>query len=132
VDWFASNRPGLQSVAHFEPAIVAREVPISLDAIFRLAETNNPRVAQVREKLAESLLVQEMNCRSWLPNTYAGLKLLPARGRYSKPGRNAPALEYGSDYSGVNIQTDLDAKQPSVNDQRNVWQSRADFDADQQ
>ncbi|NBO93025.1 MAG: TolC family protein, partial [Planctomycetia bacterium] len=121
---------GLQSVAHFEPAIVAREVPISLDAIFRLAETNNPRVAQAREKLAESLLVQEMNCRSWLPNTYAGLSYYRHEGGIQNQDGTLQHSSTGAIIPGVNIQTDLDLRETTfraLNDQRNVWQSRAEL-----
>src|SRR5437660_1244041 len=52
---------------HTVDAEKPHELPITLDTVLRLAEEHNPRIGLAREKVHESLLKQEENCRSWLP-----------------------------------------------------------------
>ncbi|MGL4549823.1 MAG: TolC family protein [Gemmataceae bacterium] len=126
----AAVRPAdVRPVAHAE-AGVTKEVPVSLDAIFRLAEANNPRVGQAREKLAESLLVQEMNCRCWLPNTYAGLTYYRHEGGIQNENGTLTHSSTGAVIPGLNVQSELDLRESTfraLSDERNVWQNRAEL-----
>src|SRR5262245_24037433 len=72
----AAAKP-IKPVSHTEPAPPAipapKEIPITLDAVLRLAEEHNPRIAQAREKLHESHLTMEQGSTGWIPNVYAGI-----------------------------------------------------------
>lgn len=120
----------IRPVGHVEPAPLPKEVPVSLDAIFRLAEAQNARVAQAREKLNESLLVQEMNCRCWLPNTYAGIAYYRHEGGIQQEDGTLIHSSTGALVPGLTIQADLDLRESTfrqLNDQRLVWQNKAEL-----
>src|SRR5262245_28950860 len=67
----------VQPVSHAVPAppvvLETKEIPITLDAVLRLAEQHNPRIALAREKLHESYLTLERGARGWIPNVYASV-----------------------------------------------------------
>src|SRR5262245_9940321 len=54
------------------PTGVPREMPITLDAVLRIAEGTNARIAVAREKLNESQINAEQTGKGWMPNVYAG------------------------------------------------------------
>ncbi len=106
-----------------------KEMPITLDAVFRLAEGQNPRIAQAREKLNESLLVQEMNCRCWLPNTYAGVAYYRHEGGIQNENGTLTHSSTGAVLPGLNIQSEIDLRESTfraLNDERLVWQDRGE------
>ena len=69
--------PELVQASHAEagakPVEPARELPITLDTVLRLAEGQNAQVGVARERLNESLLRSQMACGCWLPKVFAGL-----------------------------------------------------------
>jgi outer membrane protein TolC len=107
-----------------------KEVPISLEAIFRLAEASNPKIAQSREKLAESLLVQEMNCRCWLPDTYAGVTYYRHEGGIQNEDGTLTRSSTGALIPGLTIRSELDLRESTfraLNDERQIWQDKAEL-----
>src|SRR5262245_8058156 len=54
-----------------EPA-APKLVPISLDAIFRLAEAQNARLSQARAKVEESASQKSEADKNWLPDVFVG------------------------------------------------------------
>ena len=107
-----------------------KELAISLDAILRLAEQTNPRIGQSREKLAESLLVQEMNCRCWLPDTYAGVTYYRHEGGIQNEDGTLTRSSTGALLPGLTIRSELDLRESTfraLNDERLTWQSRAEL-----
>src|SRR5436190_21219583 len=51
----ATLPPPIEEGAHPPAPAVAKELPISLDTVLRLAEQSNPRIGLAREQLNESL-----------------------------------------------------------------------------
>lgn len=49
------------------------ELVVSLDAVFRLAEVNNPRLAAGRERLGAACLGEDIAAKGWLPEVTAGI-----------------------------------------------------------
>jgi len=126
---------GLQPVSASAPVPVSevttnKEVPISLDAILRLAEQGNPKIAQSREKLAETLLVQEMNARCWLPETYAGITYYRHEGGIQNEDGTLTRSSTGALLPGLTLRSELDLRESTfraLNDERLAWQSRAEL-----
>ena len=52
---------------------VRNEIPITLDAVLRLAQGKNKQIAIARERLHESLVNQEIADQSWIPAINVGV-----------------------------------------------------------
>src|SRR5687768_16108059 len=58
-----------------EPAPAAsatKALPVSLDAVFRLAEEQNPQIALARAKVREASAEKAVAAKAWLPAVYVG------------------------------------------------------------
>ena len=122
--------PAIQTVQYTAPVEKAgqpREVPITLDAVFRLAEQQNPRIGAAREKLHESLLAQEQKARVWLPNVYAGASYFRHEGGIQDFNGNLVHSSYGAMSPGLTVQGELDLRETTfqaIEAQRHVLQDR--------
>lgn len=127
----AANPPAAAGVpAAPAPAAAAKELPISLDTVFRLAEGHNPRVGLAREKLHESLLQQASNCSGWLPNVYAGIAYYRHEGGIQDFSGRLLHSSTGAFYPGLNIQSELDLREATfrqLDQERKVWQQKAEL-----
>jgi outer membrane protein TolC len=104
-------------------------VPITLESVFRLAEAQNPRIAQAREKLNESLLTQEMNSRCWLPDVYAGLAYYRHEGGIQGFDGRLIHSSTGALVPGLNIQSEIDLREATfraLNEERLIWQDKGE------
>jgi outer membrane protein TolC len=125
----------VQPVGHTEPATghaaaVATEVPITLDTLLRIAEQTNPRIANAREKLNESQLSSEMNCRGWLPQLYAGVAYYRHEGGIQDFQGNLVHSSYGSLYPALQLCTELDVRERAfreIDNERKMWQNKAEL-----
>src|SRR5262245_9981745 len=61
--------PQLEAAA---PLPAPATVPVSLDAVLRIAEEQNPSVALARERVCEAYAEQELAAKKWLPDLYVG------------------------------------------------------------
>ena len=122
--------PTIQAVQYTAPAekvAPPREVPITLDVVFRLAEQQNPRIGLAREKLHESLLAQEQKARVWLPNVYAGASYFRHEGGIQDFNGNLVHSSYGSLSPGLSVQGELDLRESTfqgIEAQRRVLQDQ--------
>ena len=118
----------VQHMAQAEPSPASpRQVPITLDAVFRLAEQHNPRIALAREKLNESLLSQAQTSRLWLPNVYAGAAYFRHEGGIQDFNGNLVHSSYGAVSPGFTVQGELDLREATfrqIDTQRRVWQEK--------
>src|SRR5262249_34133241 len=81
-------------------------------------------------KLNESMLVQEMNCKCWLPNTYAGMAYYRHEGGIQQENGIQLHSSTGAFVPGLNIQSEIDLRESTfrqLNDQRLIWQDRAEL-----
>jgi outer membrane protein TolC len=107
-----------------------QEVPITLDTVLRLAEQSNPRIGNAREKLNESQLASEMNCRGWLPQLYAGVAYYRHEGGIQDFQGHLVHSSYGSVYPALNLCTELDIRETTyrrIDNERKVWQNKAEL-----
>ena len=129
----------LRQVEHVEPAgqpppplaaQVPQEVPITLDAVLRIAEQSNPRIGNAREKLNESQLSSEQNCRGWLPQLYAGVAYYRHEGGIQDFQGNLVHSSYGSIYPALQLCTNLDLREATfrqIDSARQIWQNKAEL-----
>ncbi len=130
----ASVAPGgaVQQVGHVEavPVPVPRELTITLDAVLRIAEQSNPRIGAAREKLNESQLTSEQNCRLWLPRVYAGVAYYRHEGGIQDFNGNLIHSSFGSVYPALQLCTEVDVREAAfrqIDSTRKVWQDRAEL-----
>jgi outer membrane protein TolC len=109
---------------------VPQEVPITLDAVLRIAEQYNPRIGNAREKLNESQLTSEQNCRHWLPDVYAGVAYYRHEGGIQDFQGNLVHSSYGSIYPALNLCTEFDLRERTfrqIDGERQMWQRKAEL-----
>ncbi|MFO0929880.1 MAG: TolC family protein [Gemmataceae bacterium] len=127
----ASSLPQTAVPATLPGAIAApKELPITLDAVFRVAEQSNPRIGLAREKLHESLLQQAGSCHGWLPNVYAGIAYYRHEGGIQDFTGRLIHSSTGALYPGLNIQSEVDFRESTfrqLDHERKVWQQKAEL-----
>jgi outer membrane protein TolC len=128
--------PALYSQSEWHPAVHTvdaekpHELPITLDTVLRLAEEHNPRIGLAREKVHESLLKQEENCRSWLPDVYAGMGYYRHEGGIQDFQGNLVHSSYQSLYPGLTLESELDLREATfrqIKGERDIWQQKAEL-----
>ncbi len=115
---------------HTVDAEKPREVPITLDTVFRLAEEHNARIGVAREKLHESLLLEEQACRSWLPDIYAGVAYYRHEGGIQNFQGDLIHSSTQALYPGMQIDSELDLREATfrqISSARQVWQQKAEL-----
>jgi outer membrane protein TolC len=129
----AAPAPEVVQASHAEaapaPAEPAKELPITLDTVLRLAEGQNAQVGVARERLNESLLRSQMACGGWLPKVFAGVAYYRHEGGIQNEDGTLTHSSTGALYPGLQIQTELDLRESTyqcVNAQRQVWQRKAE------
>src|SRR6202030_3932653 len=111
------------ATVHTVDAEKPHELPITLDTVLRLAEEHNPRIGLAREKVHESLLEQEQNCRSWLPDVYAGMGYYRHEGGIQDFQGNLVHSSYQSLYPGLTLESELDLREATfrqIKGERNI------------
>ncbi|MFM7148337.1 MAG: TolC family protein [Gemmataceae bacterium] len=107
-----------------------RVIPITLDAVLRLAEQHNPRVGLAREKLNESMLTSAQGSVGWLPNTYAGVAYYRHEGGIQDFQGNLLHSSTGAIFPGLQINSELDLREgvyQLVDLERRIWQNKAEL-----
>jgi outer membrane protein TolC len=133
----APVRSPIQTVSHEAPAVEPapeqakpHPMPITLDTVLRLAEEHNPKIGLAREKLHESVLVQEQNCRNWMPNTYAGVAYYRHEGGIQNENGSLTNSSTQALYPGLQINSELDLREATfrqINAERQTWQQKAEL-----
>jgi outer membrane protein TolC len=87
-------------------------VPVGLDTVFRLAETQNPQIAQAREKVHESCLDAEVKAKqAHLPTVSAGLAYYRHEGGIQNEDGTLTHSSFGALFPGVEIRSALDLRE---------------------
>lgn len=124
----------VQQVSHSEPAPapvpVPKEIPITLDAVLRLAEQYNPRIAQAREKLHESVMTLAQGSTGWIPNVYAGIGYYRHEGGIQGFDGRLIHSSFGALYPALNISSELDLREgvfQLIDLERRIWQNKTEL-----
>ncbi len=107
-----------------------KEVPITLDAVLRLAEEQNVLIAVAREKVNESQAEHALAERSWLPKVYAGVGYFRHEGGIQNPDGTFVHSSFGNLYPGVEIDSEIDLREATYNRvdaERKVWQQKGEY-----
>jgi outer membrane protein TolC len=117
--------------AHAEPAAPQEphQVPISLDAVLRLAEGGNARIGLARERLHETEIASEA-ALTWLPNVYAGMAYYRHEGGIQNENGTLTHSSTGALVPGFQVQGELDLREStfqSLSNERKVWQNKAEL-----
>jgi outer membrane protein TolC len=127
-DTSPTSQPGQEEDAPLAPA--SRPLPITLDAVLRLAEDHNMQIALAREKLHDSLLQSEIASRSWLPKTYAGIAYYRHEGGIQLQEGPLIHSSTGALFPGLELHSELDLREATferVKAERQVWQEKGEL-----
>jgi outer membrane protein TolC len=111
-------------------AAEAHPVPVSLDAVLRLAEEDNAQIALAREKLNESLMANEAAANRWLPKTYAGVAYYRHEGGIQNEMGQLVHSSTGALFPNMQLQTELDLREATyrrIQAERAVWQQKGEL-----
>jgi len=119
--------PGVEPAA--SPVEPPKPLPIDLDAVFRLAEDQNPKIALSRTKVHESQM-QGMAGMGWMPRMTAGMAYYRHEGGIQNPNGTFVNSSTGAFYPGLDIRSELDVKDKitqRINAERNHWQQKGEL-----
>jgi outer membrane protein TolC len=114
----------------FSSTKTGKQVPISLDTVFRLAESQNGQTTIARLKVDEAFANCDLAAKGWIPDLWVGTGYYrhdggivnPADGELVHPGFNAM-------FAGVEMHSQLDWRDVvyrKVDAERRLWQQRAE------
>jgi multidrug efflux system outer membrane protein len=109
---------------------VSEPVLLSLDTVFRLAEDQNPLIAQARERVEESLAEKDLASSRWLPDLYVGTAYYRHEGGIQNEDGRLTHSSMGSLFAGLEMGGHLDIREVAyqkVNAQRKFWQQKGDL-----
>jgi outer membrane protein TolC len=109
---------------------LGKDVAITLDTVFRLAELHNARIALAREKLvaSESTCGRTLGC--WLPHTYAGIGYYRHEGGIQNEDGTLTHSSFGALFPGLQLCSEWDIREATyrqVDAQRQKWQNKAEL-----
>src|SRR5262245_183192 len=87
-----------------------KDVPLTLDTIFRLAESHNARVGLARARVAEACAVNCLANKNWLPNLYIGSTYYRHEGGISLEDGTLLRSSFGVLFGGIDINSKLDLR----------------------
>jgi outer membrane protein TolC len=104
-------------------------IPLSLDAVFRLADEQNAQVSLARERLSEAYAEHCIKKRSWIPDIYVGTAWYRHEGGIQlQEGPNIYSST-GANFNGLEIDSRIDLNEiayQQVNAHRKVWQQKGE------
>jgi outer membrane protein TolC len=107
-----------------------RLVPINLDTVLRLAETQNGQTAVAREKVREAFANCDLAAKAWLPDLWVGAGWYRHEGGIADFEGNLVQSSFGSLFAGLEINGRFDLREAvhkQVQASRRVWQQRAEL-----
>ena len=118
------------SVGHidFTPLDPTKMVPLSLDTVLRLAESQNGQTSIAREKLREAFANQELAEKAWLPDLWIGTGWYRHDGGIADFEGNLLRSSFGTMFAGAELNGRMDLREATyrkVQASRQVWQQRA-------
>ncbi|MFO0877110.1 MAG: TolC family protein [Gemmataceae bacterium] len=108
----------------------AKELPITLDAVLRLAELHNPRLGLAREKLHESQMTMAQGSIGWLPSVHAGIAYYRHEGGIQDFNGRLIHSSTGAVYPALQVASELDLREgvfQLIDLERRIWQQKAEL-----
>jgi outer membrane protein TolC len=116
------------------PAEVAEQqtkvLPISLDAVFHLAEEQNGQIAVARERVTEAYASKDLAKSSWLPDVYVGPAYYRHEGGIQNENGTLTVSSTGALFGGMELYSRLDLREAvfaKVNAERQLWQNKGEL-----
>jgi outer membrane protein TolC len=113
----------------FSTGPAVRQVPISLDTVFRLAESQNGQTAVARLKLDEAFANQELAAKAWLPDLWIGAGWYRHEGGIANEDGTIVRSSFSSMFAGAELHGRFDLREAvyqKVDAERRSWQQRAE------
>jgi outer membrane protein TolC len=104
-------------------------MPISLDAVLRLAQDQNVQVNLAREKLQEAYAGKEIADKAWLPELLVGPSYWRHEGGIANETGTLTHSSFGSFFAGFEVNGKLDLREAiyrRVDAERKIWQQRGE------
>lgn len=112
------------------PAPSGKGIPVSLDAVFRLAADQNPQVRLAREKVHGAAAEQALACYAWLPRLYVGPSWYRHEGGIQDQDGRFIHSSTGAIFAGAEVHSILDVRdvvyQRFLAD-RALWQQKGEL-----
>jgi outer membrane protein TolC len=127
------HQPVIQARAQLaapEPPAPPNVVPISLDAVFRLAQDRNGQVQLARARLDEAFADQDLARKAWIPRLTVGPSYYRHEGGIQDVQGNLVHSSYGSWFGGMNLNGRLDPRDvvfQRVEAERKIWQQKGEL-----
>lgn len=121
---FAAAQLGAPAAAPGKP------LPISLDAVLRLAEEQNPQIALARAKVREASAEKAVAGKAWLPAVYVGTAYYRHEGGIQNEDGTLQHSSFGALFGGLELNARLDVRDVAyqqLNASRRVWQQQGEL-----
>ncbi|HEY1860184.1 MAG TPA: TolC family protein, partial [Gemmataceae bacterium] len=108
----------------------AKPLPISLDAVFHLAEEQNGQIAVARERVTEAYASKDLAAKSWLPDAYVGPAYYRHEGGIQNEDGRLTHSSSGALFGGLEFYSRVDLREAvytKVNAQRQIWQQKGEL-----
>ena len=105
-------------------------VPVTLDSIFRLAESQNARIGQARARVAEASAVNSLAAKNWVPNLYVGTSYYRHEGGIANEDGTLTRSSFSTLFGGIEVTSKLDFRELTyqrIVAERSFWQDRAEL-----
>jgi len=105
-------------------------IPITLDAIFRLAESKNSKIGLARARVAEAAAQNDLAAKNWLPNLYMGTYYYRHEGGIANENGTITRSSFSTLFPGLELYSKMDLRQLTferIVAERAFWQERGDL-----
>src|SRR5262249_37205192 len=105
-------------------------IPITLDAIFRLAESKNSKIGLARARVAEAAAQNDLVAKNWLPNLYMGTYYYRHEGGIANENGTITRSSFSTLFPGLELYSKMDLRQLTferIVAERAFWQERGDL-----
>jgi outer membrane protein TolC len=109
------------------PADGSKVIPITLETIFRLAESQNAQVGLARARVAEACAENSLAAKNWLPSLYIGTTYFRHEGGIANEDGTITRSSFGTLFGGLEISSKLDLRELTYQRlvaERNYWQEK--------
>jgi outer membrane protein TolC len=93
-----------------KPPVVRPVLPVSLEAVFRLAEGQNPQLAVARERVQQAFAEQDLAGQRWLPDVHIGAGYYRHEGGIQDQDGRLVRSSTGAVIAGLDLAARLDLR----------------------
>lgn len=126
-------RSGFAAATEATPTPAAqpgKPLPISLDAVLRLAEEQNPQLAVARARVREAHAEKAVAGKAWLPAVYVGTAYYRHEGGIQNQDGTLQHSSFGALFGGLEMNARFDIRDVAyqqMNASRRVWQQKGEL-----